>query len=757
MKGKSETGTYASPITKRLGVQLVVILLFLTSCLVMPSSDALAATATWNGGVGNWSVDGNWGLNPAPAAPPYYPTQNAPLYDVTIGGSGSIVNYDRTVTLGARIGTLEIGSGNKLVINPTVSGQYMNLFVNGGTITNNGAIDLAGNITSASLFIGSNTLLTGTGVIAMSNSSTNYIGADSSTSNWKLTIDAGQTIRGSGQIGLGSNTLNIENRGRITADQPIGLSISATYLGSGTTGMVNTGILEAVSGGTLELKGIKPLTNAGGTIQALNVSVVQLNGNSSAETQIVGGTLKTEGTGVIRAMGSTTNNTTAYNLIKDVTLTAGGRLEVTTGAILKVQSTITNDGTIYVYGGTASSNKAGLQLWSSDATLTGTGTLTMTNGNNSQGSRDPAIYSSLASYTLTNEQGHTIQGSGTIGGSTGMGFINKGTVIANQGHALTIQPTVSSSGFRNQGTLRVESGSAIWVENNFKSYDSTTQTLLEGSYIAKGGINIKTGFVKNNAAIIEFDGASSGMTSTLTNQPLLQNLEKNLGQLSIKNGKVLQTYVPFENQGQMYIGAGSIFKVQDGTSGLMQNYTQSAGSTILDGTINAASLSIQGGTLSGKGTIDASVAIGPGATVSPGTSPGILAINGSYSQDANSTLEVELLSNSLGAGVGYDKLSVSGAATLDGTIKLSLLTGYVITNGDTFDILHYDSRTGEFATWVGLGDSTTDSFYFTYAYGEHDLILTAHNAVPIPGALWLFAPALAGLIGLRRRFKIREA
>jgi hypothetical protein len=42
--------------------------------------------------------------------------------------------------------------------------------------------------------------------------------------------------------------------------------------------------------------------------------------------------------------------------------------------------------------------------------------------------------------------------------------------------------------------------------------------------------------------------------------------------------------------------------------------------------------------------------------------------------------------------------------------------------------------------------------YSPYAFVRYDLTLTAMSSVPIPGALWLFAPALAGLVGLRRRF-----
>jgi len=39
-----------------------------------------------------------------------------------------------------------------------------------------------------------------------------------------------------------------------------------------------------------------------------------------------------------------------------------------------------------------------------------------------------------------------------------------------------------------------------------------------------------------------------------------------------------------------------------------------------------------------------------------------------------------------------------------------------------------------------------------WAFVRYDLTLTSMSSVPIPGAMFLFAPALAGIVGLRRRF-----
>ncbi len=47
------------------------------------------------------------------------------------------------------------------------------------------------------------------------------------------------------------------------------------------------------------------------------------------------------------------------------------------------------------------------------------------------------------------------------------------------------------------------------------------------------------------------------------------------------------------------------------------------------------------------------------------------------------------------------------------------------------------------------GNYSTDANSVTF----HDFSLTSAQVVPIPGALLLFAPGLAGLAAIRRRFK----
>ena len=107
-----------------------------------------------------------------------------------------------------------------------------------------------------------------------------------------------------------------------------------------------------------------------------------------------------------------------------------------------------------------------------------------------------------------------------------------------------------------------------------------------------------------------------------------------------------------------------------------------------------------GATLTGAGTIGGSVV--NAGTVAPGGSPGDLTISGAYTQAATGTLAIEL-----DGATAFDRLLVSGAATLDGTLAVERDSGFTPAEGDAFTFLTAASRTGAFATTTG-GDITPE-------------------------------------------------
>jgi hypothetical protein len=156
-------------------------------------------------------------------------------------------------------------------------------------------------------------------------------------------------------------------------------------------------------------------------------------------------------------------------------------------------------------------------------------------------------------------------------------------------------------------------------------------------------------------------------------------------------GGVLQISVAggFRNAGTVAIGTGALVSL--GTT----NYTQSGGSTTVDGTLVAASVYLDGGTLNGTGRIQANVV--NAALLVPGDPFGTLTVQGNYTQTATGVLLIQI------AGPNpYGQLAVTGSATLDGTLRVSLLDNYVPAAGTHFQILTFAESTGGFTTEVGL-------------------------------------------------------
>jgi hypothetical protein len=98
---------------------------------------------------------------------------------------------------------------------------------------------------------------------------------------------------------------------------------------------------------------------------------------------------------------------------------------------------------------------------------------------------------------------------------------------------------------------------------------------------------------------------------------------------------------------------------------------------------------IDGGLFEGPGVVDNDLI--NGGTVKPGDSPGTLTVNGTYDQTGAGMLEIELAGLSF-----YDVPYVNGAADLSGELNLQAINGFVLSAGDSFFILDYDSRNGAF-------------------------------------------------------------
>ncbi len=144
-------------------------------------------------------------------------------------------------------------------------------------------------------------------------------------------------------------------------------------------------------------------------------------------------------------------------------------------------------------------------------------------------------------------------------------------------------------------------------------------------------------------------------------------------------------------------------------------------------------LTIQGGTLTGSGTINANVI--NAATVSPGGSnPGTLYITGSYTQTAAGTLDINV-------GAAASQLTIAGAAALGGTLNVGLTVGFSPTLTESFPFLTASTVLSRFTISTGL------SPYFSLTYNATNVTLTPPQWTPIaPGSILNGQAAVTGRV-----------
>jgi hypothetical protein len=139
------------------------------------------------------------------------------------------------------------------------------------------------------------------------------------------------------------------------------------------------------------------------------------------------------------------------------------------------------------------------------------------------------------------------------------------------------------------------------------------------------------------------------------------------------------------------------------------------------------------------------VTLGAGMSVAPGNSPGLLTIDGDYTQQSDSVLVIEL--QGLSRGDEYDALIITGQATLDGVLEVRLLDDFTPGYDDVFDILDWATLAGgsEFESFIlpALADGLDWDTSELYTDGTLAVI-------PEPATLVLIAAGLPALLKRRR-------
>jgi len=658
--------------------------------------------------------------------------------------SGNTLTFNNGTLINAADGVFTANPTANNTLHRFFSNGGTNAVINAGTFNKTGAGILSFSTFSTPMPLNnSGTVNVDVGVLTLEAGGTNtgVFDADAGTT---LTIASAMTFDPASSI-LGTGTLTFTNG----ANQTIACTLATNRIINILAGIISfnapytlTGTLNATGGalsGTADLtiNGIMNWTGSqmagtGRTIVApsgtlnmgpnsLTLSRVLENHSPNATWAPGNGNSVTfnNGTLINAADGTFTANPTANNTLHNFFSSGDANAVTNAGTFVKTGNGIlsfstfstplpfTNTGTIRVVTNRLSlltlTNFSGTTLtggiYDVIGTLQFTGANIVTNAANiildgpTSAVQNTANANALANFA-TNED------NGTFELKNGRNFALSGA-IGNAG-LVRFGPgdnTFSSPTFTNSGTVRKAGGAGtgsvnssltqaasgvLDAETGILSVSALTNfsgnTLTGGTYRSAATLRIGSANIVNNAASIVLDGPASAIQDTL-GVDAIANLAATLsgGALQIRNGRDLALPGDFSNAGQVTIGPG------DDTLSLPGTYTQSAGTTLLDGgTLDPANnVDIQGGELKGNGVVEAHVQ--NGGTCRPGLSAGVLTINGDYQQMISGALEVELGGTT--AGTQYDQLSISGTALLAGALRVLPINGFQPDVNDTFDVL----------------------------------------------------------------------
>ncbi len=492
-----------------------------------------------------------------------------------------------------------------------------------------------------------------------------------------------------------------------------------------------TGCLGGPSGGSGLNTGSSPIDNAG---------TITVDANSGTGATLSG---HINNTGSMRFDQNATHS--------NGTLLNQGDIDIADGKVFKSTTSHCGDST-----GTVLKNDAGGTI-----TTVGTGTIDLINYEQGDGTTSGANPIQLpcgsvkytgdgaskvrayGGFTLTGEmqagQSLTVSAeSSNTNAILGANFTNNGSITltcpASPGDC-SGGPTggsgfnVNDKDFINAGTFTVAaaSGTGAGLGSNFEGTITNTGTIqfdqsagLGGPVVNKGLVNIADGKIANSntsscgdtgGSVKNDTGGQINATGTGTLRAV--NFEQgagttsgtapvsmNCGYLKYTGTGASKVLIPTNNSASL---TGNLASGQTVTvAGVLHSAPfTNAGTIAFDPsgshrTLNNSGTLTNTGRLTGVGTVNGSVDNTTG-TIAPGASPGNLSVNGSYTQGAGGSLEIEVE----GTGAGeFDKLAVGGSVTLGGTLALRPTAGYAASAaaGDSIAFLAYSgTRTNPFA------------------------------------------------------------
>ena len=600
-------------------------------------------------------------------------------------------------------------------------------------------------------------------------------GADQAGRGSVLVSGAGSTVSLLGEnttlnIGrhgaVGTNTLTIENGGVVNAGRFVGIGRSlqdaggAPVPGTGATGV----LLVDGADSKLLLSGIPTVgadagvgpsiqigrDNGTGTLTIRNGALVQLDGRGATSSASDGsggvsvgrnsgstGTLNIQSSGRLELLSDSNVDTFGMTIGR----LGAGTLNVTGGGQILIRNTGTG-GIGMPFGGNSTSVTGG----SFAGLISGAGTSVVLEGIDaslSVGSRSGSSGTVDIEAGATVAPGNRLLVAANAGSSGTLNVRGAGTVINIKSLAGDENGAGISVGRSGSGIANITDGAVVNVDGTGGSQRHSTNVGGTGTDSGGTGIlNISGSATRYNVSgastslvIGRDDSGTSPSTGTMTISGGAQVSYPGTGTGSVghspgSSGTLNVTGAGSRLDMGTFLGVGRTFNDGPGGTGVL-NVSEG-------GVVRATNIHVgTGGTVSGNGTLDASVTID--GAINPGNSPGTLTVTGDLTLTDSSVLTFEVA----GAVPGqYDAIVVAGSLIANGLLRVVNTGGYVPSVGDTFNFLTSVNASGDFDNVVfdGFGASGAD---LAASFGSGGFQITA---VPEPQE---WASMLAGLVLLR--------
>jgi uncharacterized protein YhjY with autotransporter beta-barrel domain len=528
---------------------------------------------------------------------------------------------------------VDIGTGERLAATDIINNAGSTI-VNAGTlrstnqIDNRGAIRSSGTIEGGISNIGT-ILASGTIVGAVDNAGNGTLDTDgnlringlltnTSSSAAGISISPGELLRANGIVNqIGSTIVNV---GFLNSDTAIANGGTIDNTGQVNGGVSNTGII--LNGGTIN----DGITNSG-TVTTTNLvrggidNIGTVNASGTIEGPVANGgigTINTNGSLIID--GILTNKSTNAQAIF-----------VEAGESLQVDGLVNQAGSFVLNQGTLSSASA----IGNGGTITNSGTLNGGISNTGTVDNTNRINGNITNSGTVNTTGridgdvdnaNVLNASGTINGAVG----NSGTLLVNAGGTLTITGTLtntsaSAAGVSIGATETLIAGGISNLANstivNAGKLSSNTAVVNRGTIAntgeLSGGVSNTATGILNNSSIIDGGVVNSGtVNSTGTINHGLNNAATVNASGTI-NGAVANTGNGTINTTGALTVNGTLTNSSTNSQGISIEALESLTVTTLDnqsgafvvnaGTLSATAPSVNGGTITNTGAMNASL------------------------------------------------------------------------------------------------------------------------------------------------------